>query len=77
MTTDRYDHSVTADAPADPDDQLQQLDEHIDQAAKKVQDRRPVGDPPDGDVLDDIAGAGTDDEQHVDDPEGSPIIGPE
>jgi hypothetical protein len=77
MTPHRHSHSAGAGASADTDHELEQLDEHIDQAAKQSQSRRPMGDPPDGDALDDVAGGGTDHEQRVDDPEESPIIGPE
>lgn len=56
---------------------LTRLDKHIDQAAKKSQDRRSVGDTPEGDALDDIAGGGTDNEERLDDPESSPVIGSE
>ncbi|MDQ3723616.1 MAG: hypothetical protein M3376_11285 [Actinomycetota bacterium] len=65
-----------ADASADMEQRLEQLDEHIDDAAKKADAGRPQGDPQSGDPLDDIAGGGTDNEDHVDDPEG-PLIGPE
>ncbi len=77
MTADRDDRSAEADASADMESKLEQLDEHIEQAVKKSQDRRPQGDPPEGDALDDVAGGGTDHAEHVDDPEESPIINPE
>ena len=65
-----------ADASADMQDKLEQLDEHIDDAAKKADAGRPRGEPASGDPLDDVAGGGTDHAEHVDDPEG-PVIGPE
>ena len=49
---------------------LEQLDEHIDDASKKAEARRPQGDPADGDPVDDVAGGGTDNEDEADDPEG-------
>ena len=58
-------------------DKLDQLDEHIDEAAKEVGVRRSAEDPDPDDPVDDIAGGGTDHADHVDDPEESPIVGPE
>ena len=58
------------------EDKLGQLDKHIDEASKKAEAGRPQGDPPSGDPVDDVAGGGTDHDEHVDDPEG-PIVGPE
>ncbi|MEA2194803.1 MAG: hypothetical protein QOG42_1237 [Solirubrobacteraceae bacterium] len=55
---------------------LGELDEHIDDAKKKADEGRPEGEPASGDPLDDVAGGGTDHDEHVDDPEG-PIVGPE
>jgi len=67
-----------ADASADMEKGLEQLDEHIDDATKKADDNRPPspGDSSEDDPLDDVAGGGTDHEEHVDDPEG-PLVGPE
>ena len=65
------------DASADMQDKLEQLDEHIDAAAKKADANRPEGAPASDDPIDDAAGGGTDHSEHVDDPEESPIIGPE
>ena len=64
------------DASADMEDKLGQLDKHIDEASKKAEAGRPQGDPPSGDPVDDVAGGGTDHDEHADDPEG-PIVGPE
>ena len=65
------------DASADMQDKLDQLDEHIEAAAKKAGAGRPAEDPGPDDPVDDIAGGGTDNAEHVDDPEESPLIGPE
>lgn len=65
-----------ADASAEMEDHLEQLDKHIDEAAKKADAGRPEGDPASGDPVDDVAGGGTDHDEHVDDPEG-PLVGPE
>ena len=67
-----------ADASADMQKGLEQLDERIDDATKKADDNRPPppGDSSEDDPLDDVAGGGTDHEEHVDDPEG-PIVRPE
>ncbi len=82
MSPDTDDHSPAraaddADASAEMEDHLEQLDKHIDDAAKKAGAGRPQGDPRDGDPLDDVAGGGSDHGEHVDDPEESPIMGPE
>jgi len=69
--------SAGDDASADMQDKLDQLDEHIDAAAKKTGVDRPAEDPDPDDPLDDVAGGGTDHAEHVDDPEESPIVGPE
>lgn len=79
MSSDRDDRTAaqTADAEKAPEDmerKLEQLDEHIEDAAKKADEGRPRGEPAHGDPLDDVAGGGTDNEEHVDDPEG-PIVG--
>jgi len=65
------------DASADMQDKLDQLDEHIDAAAKQTGMGRSAENPDPDDPLDDVAGGGTDNAEHVDDPEESPIIGPE
>jgi len=66
-----------ADASGDMEDKLEQLDKHIDDAAKKADAGRPEGGPASGeDPVDDVAGGGTDHDEHVDDPEG-PLVGPE
>jgi len=79
MSSDSEDRSPAraadeADASAEMEDRLEQLDKHIDDAAKKAEGGRPHGDSPtDDDVIDDAAGSGTDHDKHVDDPEG-PLI---
>jgi hypothetical protein len=65
-----------ADASADMEQRLEQLDEHIADASKKAEEGRPSGSPKEGDPLDNVAGGGTDNTDEVDDPAG-PIIGPE
>jgi len=65
-----------ADVSADMESRLDQLDEHIADAAKKADAGRPQGEPPSGDPLDEVAGGGTDNEGEADDPAG-PITGPE
>jgi hypothetical protein len=65
-----------ADESAEMQSKLDQLDQHIDEAAKKAEAGRPEGDPADGDPLDDVAGGGTDNEEEADDPAG-PLIGPD
>jgi hypothetical protein len=66
-----------ADASAEMESKLDQLDEHITDARKKADDGRPLGEPAgDDDPLDDVAGGGTDNAEEADDPAG-PIIGPE
>jgi len=69
--------AADADVSGDMQDKLDQLDEHIDAAAKKVDAGRSAENPDPDDPVDDIAGGGTDHAAHVDDPEESPIIGPE
>ena len=64
-----------ADDSAEMEDKLEQLDAHIADATKKADDGRPQGSP-DDDVVDDVAGGGTDNTDEADDPAG-PIIGPE
>lgn len=81
MSSDMDDRSAAqaadaANRSAEMEQQLEQLDEHIADAAKKADAGRPAGEPAEGDPLDDVAGGGTDHEEHVDDTEG-PIIGPE
>jgi hypothetical protein len=66
--------SRDADASADMQQRLEQLDEHIDDASKKAESNRPAGSPKEGDPLDDVAGGGADNTEEVDDPEG-PIVG--
>jgi len=66
-----------ADHSDEMEGKLDQLDQHIADAEKKADAGRPQGDPPDDDPLDDIAGGGTDHSEEADDPEESPIIGPE
>ena len=69
--------AADADVSGDMQDKLDQLDEHIDDANKKAADQRPQGDSPnDDDLVDDVAGGGTDHDEHVDDPAG-PLVGPE
>ena len=82
MSSDPDDRSAAravdaADQSADMESKLDQLDEHITDARKKADAGRPQGDPPGDDPLDDIAGGGTDHSEEADDPEESPIIGPE
>jgi hypothetical protein len=63
-----------ADVSDDMKDKLDRLDEHIGDAQKKAGAGRPHGDSPsDDDVIDDLAGGGTDHDEHVDDPEG-PLV---
>jgi hypothetical protein len=69
--------AADADASAEMEDHLEQLDKHIDDAARKAEAGRPQGDPRDGDPIDDVAGGGTDHDERLDDPEESPVIGPE
>ena len=81
MSSDHEDRSAAqavneADQSDDMESKLDQLDQHIADAEKKAEAGRPQGDPPDGDPLDDVAGAGTDNEGEADDPAG-PIVGPE
>jgi hypothetical protein len=81
MTPDEDDRSAAravdeADRSDDMESKLDQLDEHITDARKKADAGRPQGDPGD-DPVDDIAGGGTDHSEEADDPEESPIIGPE
>ena len=80
MSSDPDDRSAAqaadqADASADMQDKLEQLDRSIEDAQKKAADG-PQGEPAAGDAVDDVAGGGTDHEEHVDDPEG-PLVGPE
>jgi len=78
MSSDKDDRTPAqvadeADASADMQKGLEQLDERIDDATKKADDNRPPpppGDSSEDDPLDDVAGGGTDHEEHVDDPEG-------
>jgi hypothetical protein len=63
-----------ADQSDEMEQRLDQLDEHIADASKKAQAGRPQGSPQDGDVLDDVAGGGTDNAGEADDPEKSPIM---
>lgn len=64
-----------ADASDEMEHRLEQLDEHIDDAKQKAADQaQPAS--PDDDVVDDVAGGGTDNTDEVDDPAG-PIVGPE
>ncbi|MBW3608590.1 MAG: hypothetical protein KY463_09580 [Actinobacteria bacterium] len=77
MTSDRDDRSPaqaaeTADESREMEQRLEQLDEHITDAAKKADAGRPSGEPPEGDPLDELAGDETD---GVDDPEG-PVVDP-
>ena len=74
MTVDRNDRRTDADASAEMESKLKRLDEHIEKAAKKSRHRRALGDPPDGDALDDLAGGGTDHDERLDDPETSALI---
>ncbi|HEV2059309.1 MAG TPA: hypothetical protein VGR11_08120 [Solirubrobacteraceae bacterium] len=79
MTSDRDDRSAAqaaeaADESGEMEQRLEQLDEHITDAAKKADAGRPRGEPPAGDPLDDVAGGGTDSTDEADDPEG-PIVG--
>jgi len=80
LTDDATGEYGTSDGDEDASDEMQerleQLDKHIDDATKKADAGRPLGDPASGDPLDDVAGGGTDHDEHVDDPEG-PLIGPE
>jgi hypothetical protein len=70
--------TASEDASAEMQDKLEQLDEHIDAASKQAADMRTEGQPADDDdPVDDVAGGGTDHADHVDDPEESPIVGPE
>ena len=62
-----------ADVSADMEQRLEQLDDHIADAKQKAADRQPQASP-DDDVVDDVAGGGTDNTGEVDDPEG-PITG--
>lgn len=62
-----------ADASDDMEQRLEQLDEHIDDAKKKADGGQPQASP-DDDIVDDVAGGGTDNTEEVDDPEG-PIVG--
>jgi hypothetical protein len=64
-----------ADQSAEMEHRLEQLDEHIDDAVKKADSGQAKAEPED-DVLDDVAGGGTDNTQEADDPAG-PIVGPE
>lgn len=64
----------TGDQSDEMEQRLEQLDEHIDDAAKKAEAARPASAPAEDDPVDDVAGGGTDNEEHVDDPEG-PIVG--
>ncbi len=64
-----------ADASGDMEQRLDQLDEHIDDAVKKAESGQAKAEPED-DVVDDVAGGGTDNTEEVDDPAG-PIVGPE
>jgi hypothetical protein len=82
MTPDEDDRSAAravdeADRSDDMESKLDELDEHITDARKKADAGRPQGDPPGDDPVDDIAGGGTDHSEEADDPEESPIIGPE
>lgn len=63
-----------ADESGEMEQRLEQLDEHIADAAKKADEGRPRGEPAGGDPLDDVAGGGTDNKEEVDDPEG-PVVG--
>lgn len=76
MSSDRDDRTAAqpadADASGEMESKLEQLDKHIEDAAKKAQEGRPQGEPPGGDPLDEVAGDETD---GVDDPEG-PVVDP-
>ena len=61
-----------ADASDDMEQRLEQLDEHIDDARKKADENQPQASP-DDDVVDDVAGGGTDNTDEADDPEG-PLV---
>ena len=61
-----------ADTSNEMEQRLEQLDEHIDDAKKKADDGQPQASP-DDDVVDDVAGGGTDNTEKADDPEG-PIV---
>ena len=82
MSSDKDDRTASqaaddADESAEMEDKLEQLDDNIDEAAKKADEQRPVSSPgQDDDPIEDAAGGGTDHEEHVDDPEG-PLAGPE
>jgi dihydroxyacetone kinase len=70
--------TAAEDASADMLEQLERLDEHIDAASKQAADMRTEGQPADDDdPVDDVAGGGSDHADHVDDPEESPLVGPE
>lgn len=63
-----------ADHSGEMEDKLEQLDDDIADATKKAGGGRPQGDPPAGDdPVDDVAGGGSDHDEHVDDPEG-PLV---
>ena len=66
--------AAEADESAAMEERLHQLDRHIDDATKKAEAQGPPSSPQDGDVLDDVAGGGTDNAGEADDPEGSPIM---
>lgn len=79
MSSDADDRSAAqgadaADRSDDMEKRLEQLDEHIDDAAKKAAAARPASAPAEDDPLDDVAGGGTDNTEEADDPEG-PIVG--
>jgi hypothetical protein len=63
-----------ADQSDEMEQRLHQLDDHIADASKKAEEGRPQGSPKDGDVLDDVAGGGTDNTGEADDPQESPIM---
>jgi len=75
---DRSDADTPAgqDASADMEAKLEQLDDHIEDAQKKADAGRPPEQPDAEDPVDDVAGGGSDHDEHVDDPEG-PLVGPE
>ncbi len=81
MSSDKDDRTAAqaandADQSAEMEDKLEQLDDHIDDAAKKADEGRPASSPDQDDPIDDAAGGGRDHDEHVDDPEG-PLVGPE
>ena len=78
MSSDTDDRPDKLENAADAmQNQLDRLDEHIEAATKKAGAGQPAEDPDPDDPVDDVAGGGTDHAEHVDDPEESPIVGPE